>query len=82
VRYPTEGGYTPGDAYDLRLDSTGRIESWVFRKGNSPEPTREALWSEPVPVGPLRLSLDRPGPDKGFHLWFTGVTVDTLGKAP
>lgn len=75
--YPSEGGYTPGDAYDLFLDSMGTVKRWIFRKGNDPRPTREALWSDPVSVGPLKISMERPGPEDDFKLWFTGVKVES-----
>lgn len=75
VKYPAKGGYTPGDAYDLYVDSNATIKRWMFRKGNSGE-GREAFWSEPVEIGGLRFSLEHPGPDKSFKLWFTEVKVD------
>jgi hypothetical protein len=76
VIYPPQGGYTPGDAYDLFLDSSGTVLRWIFRKGNASQPTREALWSPPEAHGPLLLSLDRKGPKDDFHLWFTDVKVE------
>ncbi|MDB5106269.1 MAG: hypothetical protein JWP91_3958 [Fibrobacteres bacterium] len=78
VMYPSTGGYTPGDAYDLFVDSSATLKRWVFRKGNSPEPTVEAKWSKPVKVEPLDLSLEHPGPDeKKFKLWFSDVKAES-----
>jgi hypothetical protein len=77
VTYPSSGGYTPGDAYDLFVDSTATIKRWIFRKGNAAEPTREAFWSAPVDVGDLGVSLEHSGPDPDFRLWFTDVKVST-----
>jgi hypothetical protein len=77
VTYPAEGGYTPGDAYDLFIDVDGVIKRWIFRRANSPKPTREALWTEPKAMGPLGISMERPSPGKdGFKLWFENVRVD------
>lgn len=89
VTYPSEGGYTPGDAYDLFVDSAGTVRRWIFRKGNAAKPTRETRWSAPVTMGPLRLSLERegltgpegPSPDgkgreSGFKIRFTDVRVE------
>lgn len=39
MTYGSEGGYTPGDAYDLYIDDYFVIREWSFRKGNSPEPS-------------------------------------------
>ncbi len=35
--YSSEGGYTPGDAYDIYFDNDYIIREWAFRKGNKPE---------------------------------------------
>jgi hypothetical protein len=76
VVYPAAGGYTPGDAYDLFVDSSATLKRWIFRKGNTREGGREAYWSEPVEIGGLHFSLEHPGPDKDFRLWFTDVKVE------
>jgi hypothetical protein len=77
VTYPSQGGYTPGDAYDLFVDSTGMIKRWVFRKGNAPEPTTQTAWSAPVEMGGLGISMEHPGPTKDFKVWFSDVKVET-----
>jgi hypothetical protein len=75
VMYPSTGGYTPGDAYDLFVDTTATIKRWIFRKGNSPQPTNEAFWSAPAKFDGLEISLEHPGPGKDFKLWFSDVKV-------
>lgn len=37
LTYSSEGGYTPGDAYDIYFDTDYIIREWAFRKGNKPE---------------------------------------------
>lgn len=76
VQYPKEGGYTPGDAYDLFVSEEGIIRRWIFRKSGQELPTREAAWSEPTRFGPIRLSLEHEG-SGDFKLWFEGVKVET-----
>ncbi len=75
VMYPPAGGYTPGDAYDLFVDSTATLKRWIFRKGNSPQATNEAYWSAPSAFDGLEISLEHPGASKDFKLWFTDVKV-------
>jgi hypothetical protein len=75
VTYTGEGGYTPGDAYDLFIGKDNRIAAWVFRKGNAPEPTRITRWEEYRDFGGIPFSMNRPGPD-GFRIWFTDVSVE------
>lgn len=77
VTYPPEGGYTPGDVYELYLDDSLRITQWVYRKGGSSVPTRVATWEDYRKVGPLVLSLNHQGADKNFRVWFTNVAVKT-----
>ncbi|TYA84097.1 hypothetical protein [Seonamhaeicola marinus] len=38
ITYSNEGGYTPGDAYDIFYNDDYIIKEWIFRRGNSPEP--------------------------------------------
>lgn len=73
--YPATGGYTPGDAYDIFVANDGTIKRWIFRRGNAPKPTVEAIWAVPVKKGDLNVSLERPGAKPGFKVWFTGVEV-------
>jgi hypothetical protein len=81
VSYPSEGGYTPGDVYELFLDDSFRITQWIYRKGGSTVPTRVATWEDHRQVGPLVLSLSHQGADKNFRVWFTKVAVKTAGSA-
>ena len=81
VQYMGEGGYTPGDAYDLFLDADGIVREWVYRRDGGEEPTRTARWSEPVELGPILASLEFDGPDPAeFRVWFTDVAVRVEGE--
>ncbi len=81
VTYPADEGYTPGDVYELYLDSEDRILQWVYRKAGAPSPTRVTTWEDRRPVGPLVLALDRRGADGLFRVWFTNVAVRPKGAA-
>ncbi|APY12066.1 hypothetical protein BWZ22_12870 [Seonamhaeicola sp. S2-3] len=39
ITYPNNGGYTPGDAYDIFFDDDYIIKEWIFRRGNTKEPS-------------------------------------------
>lgn len=77
VVYGSEGGYTPGDAYDFYLDNEYYIKEWAFRKGNSPEPTSIATWEGYQTIGGLNLSLTHSNKERNFKLYFTGVEAVT-----
>ncbi len=72
-QWPTAGGYSPGDAYDLYLGEDGLIQQWVFRRGGKPEGNAHT-WEDHQQLGPIIVSLDHHGPEgSGFRLWFTDV---------
>ncbi|QDU66820.1 hypothetical protein [Engelhardtia mirabilis] len=78
--YSSEVGYTPGDVYELFVDEDGDVREWIFRAAGSEEPTRTAAWSEPTAIGPIRASLEFPGPDpEAFRIWFTDVEYKLAG---
>jgi hypothetical protein len=75
VIYPPAGGYTPGDRYDLFLDDNDMIAEWIYRRGGSGSPTVTASWEDNRRIGPIVLSLNHPGADGKFRVWFTGVEL-------
>ena len=79
VRYPPSGGYTPGDVYELYIDENDRILAWVYKHGGSEEPTLIAAWKKHRSFGPIVISLDHPGQDNSFRVWFTDVAVKLAG---
>lgn len=79
VQYPEEGGYTPGDAYDLFVDPDMRVLQWVFRKGGQQEPSLATTWEDQRRFGPLRMATRFRTGDGSFELWFSGVEVKMEG---
>lgn len=75
VKYPQQGGYTPGDIYELFVGDDNRILEWVYRRGGSEEPSRISTWEDYRMVGPLLISFDHVGPGDRFRVWFTDVSV-------
>jgi hypothetical protein len=80
LTYPPGKGYTPGDAYDIYIDSKYRIAQWVYRKGNAASASRVVKWEEYKTAGPLMFSLYRPGTDEKFQVRFTDVAVQRKGS--
>ena len=75
VEYAGGKGYTPNDKYELFIDDNYKILQWIYRRNNSPTPTRLTKWEDYKKFGPLTLSLNRPGIDSTFRVWFTNVKV-------
>jgi hypothetical protein len=78
VSYPSQGGYTPGDMYELFVGGDNQIRAWVYHRGGSQKPTVTASWGDYKKVGPLLVSLDHRGTKddgKPIHIFFTNVAV-------
>ncbi len=82
VRYPAEGGYTPGDTWELFVGTDNRIQEWAWHKGSSTQATGVWSWEDYKQAGPLLLSLNHngKGPDgKPLRVFFTEVAVKLAG---
>lgn len=75
ILYGADGGYTPGDAYDLYLNQEHQILEWTFRKGNAPE-GRTWTWEKASAFGPIQLSLEHKDAAGKRFIWLTDVTVE------
>ncbi len=69
VQYRPEGGYTPGDAYDLYVDDDYRLREWAYRKGGQAEPNTVMDWSDYSTEGGLVLPGNHQGegPVRIYH---------------
>lgn len=75
VEYTGNAGYTPNDKYELFIDDDYKIIQWIYRRNNSAKPTRLTKWEDYKNLEPLILSLNRPGIDSTFRVWFTNVEL-------
>ena len=83
VKYPSSGGYTPGDTWDLYVGTDGRIRELFFHRGGSVKPsTFVAKYADHRKAGPLLLSLDHRGKADGkpARVFFTDVAVKLVGS--
>lgn len=77
VTYGNEGGYTPGDAYDLFFGDDFIVQEWVYRKGNQAEPSTTTTWEDYTEKGGLKIAEMHKNEEGNFKLYFTGVEVTT-----
>ena len=82
VKYPSDGGYSPGDTWDVYLGSDGRIEEMGYHRGGTPKLEVFATWADYKKAGPLLFSLDHRGTRNGdpLHLFFSNVAVRLVGS--
>lgn len=83
VKYPSEGGYTPGDTWDLYIGSDKRVQEFAYHRGGHGQPKLiTAKWEDYKKAGPLLISTNRPG--KADHIipsrvFYSDVAVKLAG---
>ena len=62
MKYPSEGGYQPGDTWDLYIGPDKRIVQITYHRG-APNPPHlvSAKYTDYKKAGPLLFSIDHPG---------------------
>ena len=83
VQYPSAGGYTPGDTWELFVGTDNRIQEFIYHRGGSAKPTVVvASWGDYKKAGPLLVSLDHRGTADGepVRIFFSDVSVKLVGS--
>jgi hypothetical protein len=84
VKYPSEGGYTPGDTWDLYIGPHNRIEQFAYHRGAPTPPPSLVVsrWAGYKKAGPLLISTDRPGTADGkqARVFLTHISVKLAGS--
>ncbi len=77
VTYPAQGGYTPGDVWELFVGADNRVREFIYRRGGDAKPAVTATWQDYRKAGPLLVSLDHRGNFRGQpgRLFFSDVAV-------
>ena len=75
LTYSNEGGYTPGDAYDLFYEADYIIKEWAFRKGNKPEAGLVNTFENYQDFKGLKLALDHKKGNEDWSLPLSNVKV-------
>ena len=83
VKYPSDGGYTPGDTWDLYVGKDNRVEQFVYHRGGPKKPSLvTASWEAYKKAGPLLISTDHKGTADGnqVRIFITEVAVKLSGS--
>jgi hypothetical protein len=75
VTYSNEGGYTPGDAYDIYYDNNFIIREWSYRRGNAPEPTMSNTFENYKDHQGIKVAEDHKDPKNNRNLLIRNITV-------
>jgi hypothetical protein len=76
VQYGSEGGYTPGDAYDLYLDENWIIQEWEFRKSGAASPGSAISWENYANFNGIKIATDHYNNESGIRIYFTDIVFD------
>lgn len=84
AKYPSEGGYQPGDTWELYVGADKRVEEIVYRRGAPTPPPKlvTATYTDYKKAGPLLISTDHRGvvDGKPFRISFSEVSVKLAGS--
>jgi hypothetical protein len=83
VKYPSDGGYTPGDTWNLFIEPGGRIRELYFQHGGSAKPrVFIAAFKDYKKAGPIVIALDHRGKADGqpARVFFSNVGVKLAGS--
>ena len=83
VKYPSDGGYTPGDTWDLYVGKDNRVEQFVYHRGGPKKPsTVVATWEDYKKAGPLLISTDHHGTADGnpLRIFISDLSVKLTGS--
>jgi hypothetical protein len=83
VKYPNEGGYTPGDTWELYVGKDNRVEQFVYHRGGPKKPSVViATWAGYKKAGPLLISTEHRGTADGkpLHIFLSDVSVKLTGS--
>jgi hypothetical protein len=83
LKYPTEGGYTPGDTWELFAGPDNRVKEFIYRRGGPQKPSLViATWADYKKAGPLLFSTDHRGTADGkpLRIFLSDVAVKVTGS--
>jgi hypothetical protein len=83
VKYPSEGGYSEGDTWELYVGADKRIEEFIFHRGGARKPSVvTTTWTDYKKAGPLLISTDHRGTADGkpVRISFSDVSVKLAGS--
>jgi hypothetical protein len=76
VQYGDEGGYTPGDAYDLYLDKDWIIQEWEFRKSGKESPGSVISWAGYEEFNGIKVATDHYNKETGLRIYFSDIKFE------
>jgi len=83
VKYPADGGYTPGDTWELFMGKDNRVEQLEYHRGGPRKPSLViTTWEGYKKAGPLLISTEHRGTADGkpLRIFLSDVSVKLTGS--
>lgn len=76
ITYANEGGYTPGDAYDIYYDNDFIIREWSYRRGNAKEASLSNTFENYSDYKGIKVAQEHKKGDDEWNLLVWKVRVE------
>lgn len=76
ISYGSEGGYTPGDAYDIFYNDEFLIKEWIYRKANGAEPSLISTFENYTTINGIKFAQEHKKADANWNLNFTDIIIE------
>lgn len=75
VIYPEDGGYTPGDVYEVYFGDDHIIREWVYMPGGDTSRSFATTWEDYQDFNGINIATMHRSEDGNFELFFTDLEV-------
>lgn len=75
VSYPSEGGYTPGDSYDIYFNDDYMIQEWVYKPAGGGG-NMATTWEDYGDFEGVKIARSHKSKDGSFELFFSDISVE------
>lgn len=72
--YKSDGGYTPGDTYEVFYDDDYMIQEWVYTSADG-KSQLASTWEDYENFEGIMIAKSHKSPDRNFELFFTDIEV-------
>lgn len=74
IKYPSDGGYTPGDTYHLYMSpDDSLIKEWTYESSSGR--SLSTTWEDYETFNGITIAQMHKSPDESFQLFFTDIEV-------
>lgn len=75
IIYGGDGGYTPGDAYDVYYNDDYVLQEWAYRAGNGPNANLQNTFANHQPFNGLTVATEHVFADGKTNIKLTNIAV-------